>query len=377
MAKILYFSLTDWLDIQQRAQHIAEGLSTHHPIIYTRPRTLKQARNLYSRWGRKVLQSRQKINDNLTVFAPLILPLLGRFQWSQRFTQMSYIRQLQQYLETRDFQTDILWVSAPNHARYLDIFPSKYIIYDCMDDYPLFYKAEKRKTAYEDEGRILNRANLVLTTSKPLQTKCERLAQNVRLVPNGVNVAHFQKVKTAPLTIPPDLAKLSPPIIGYYGSLSWWFDTDAVAYAANEHPEWSFVLIGPIHDRHIHFDAPNVHWLGAKPYMDLPAYLKYFDVAIMPFIPGEMIQSVDPVKIYEYMAAGKAIVTTELPSILPFGQALRFYKSRQDFVLQIAEALDNSIENEAVAKMLDIACSCSWEGRIKEILDSLVKICAN
>jgi glycosyltransferase involved in cell wall biosynthesis len=132
-------------------------------------------------------------------------------------------------------------------------------------------------------------------------------------------------------------------------------------YAANEHPEWSFVLIGPIHDRHIHFDAPNVHWLGAKPYMDLPAYLKYFDVAIMPFIPGEMIQSVDPVKIYEYMAAGKAIVTTELPSILPFGQALRFYKSRQIRIAD-AEELDNSIENEAVATMLDIAARVVGKG---------------
>ncbi|MEG3072228.1 MAG: glycosyltransferase [Candidatus Syntrophopropionicum ammoniitolerans] len=118
---------------------------------------------------------------------------------------------------------------------------------------------------------------------------------------------------------PPELQTLQGPVVGYVGAISAWFDQEMLAAAAHAHPEWSFVLVGPVDtDVSLLDSLPNVRLTGHKPYSVLPAYLKGFDVTVIPFKINALTTGVNPVKLYEYLAAGRPIVSSDLPEVRAF-----------------------------------------------------------
>jgi glycosyltransferase involved in cell wall biosynthesis len=371
--RILFLSLTDWLDIQQRPQHLAQRLSQNYNIFYTRPRSLGEGWSFLKYADVSQLKPFINVNKNLFVYAPWTLPF-ERFSWIRRFNARLYRQGMMFHIKRQDYKPDLIWLTHPDQLEIMGQWGKIPLVYDCMDDFPNFYEEPYRSRLAEREKVLLRRADAVMVSSPKLYDKSRTLNRNVNLIPNGVDTAHFSLAAYQGHEEPQELASLPRPIIGYYGSIAAWFDLEAVTYAAASHPEWSFVLIGPI--RGVPKPSlPNVYMLGPRPYLTLPQYLQCFDVALLPFKKHALIDSVDPVKIYEYMAGGKPIVASRLPTISQFKDLIYFYEDELEFVQAIQFCLETIRTDSRKALSLQTAQRNDWQVRVtavEAVLESLL-----
>ena len=182
-------------------------------------------------------------------------------------------------------------------------------------------------------------------------------------MPNGTDFEHFHR-------LPPNnlLREVPKPVIGYYGAIAEWFDTDIVEYIASERPEWSLVLIGHTFGSDVQSLKPyrNIRLLGEKPYSELPKFLSGFDVGIIPFRINDLTLSTNPVKFYEFMSSGKPVVATRLPELLPFADYLYLAGTKEDFLEKIEAALQEKDES-LTRKRIEFARENDWEARVKQI----------
>ncbi len=198
---------------------------------------------------------------------------------------------------------------------------AKRIAYELIDQFEIFtdYPLPLLRRYHRD---LLSRAQVVVGTATTLMAELTPYRADALLLPNGVDYNHFASVaaQTASAADAPDdlrpLVEIGHPIIGYYGALAEWFDYALWAEVARAAPDYTFVLLGPEYDLKLSDTAlhnvPNIHWLGVKPYAILPQYLRYFTVATIPFVVNDTINAVSPIKLFEYMAAGKPIVTSDM-----------------------------------------------------------------
>ena len=189
---------------------------------------------------------------------------------------------------------------------------------------------------------------------------------------------HFAGEDDTPLDDPEMSALVAAgrPIAGYYGALARWFDYALFDQVAALRPGWTFVLIGPDLDGSMAgrpaFARPNVKWLGPRPYAALPRYLRRFDVATIPFAINPITISTSPLKLFEYFAAGKPVVTTPMPECAAFPE-VRIAATAEAF----AEALDAAREQGRDAAFRDrlraIGRANSWDARVAEALGALAR----
>lgn len=213
------------------------------------------------------------------------------------------------------------------------------IVYDCMDDHSAF--STNDTAMLEGERWLETDSALVVTTSRRLHERVRNRARRVVSVPNACDYDHFAEA-ARPLPRPPALTDATGPIIGYVGAISEWFNFDLLRHAARVHPEWCFALVGSTWGAKPHEDlvaAPNVHFLGEQPYEEVPALLAAFDVACIPFELSPLIEATDPVKLYEYLAAGKAVVASRLPELVPHQQLVTLVDTPEEFTASVESAL--------------------------------------
>jgi glycosyltransferase involved in cell wall biosynthesis len=239
------------------------------------------------------------------------------------------------------------------------------IIYDCMDEHAGF--STNMEEMLINEELLAKESDLVIATSHSLYEKNRVLQKNVIRVPNGADFEHFSNLQANEL-----LTHLRRPIIGYYGAISDWFDHELVQYLAEKKKEWNFVFIGHTFGSSIDQlrELPNVHFMGEKPYGDLPKYLFWFDVCIIPFKRNKLTEATNPVKFYEYMSSGKPVVSTELPELLPYRDDLYLAKNQEEFLLGLEQAV---IENnpERVRRRIVLARENTWEKRYEAISSAI------
>lgn len=164
------------------------------------------------------------------------------------------------------------------------------------------------------------------------------------------------------------------PVVGYMGAISQWFDLEAIRILAEKHPDWRFVLLGPVQiDIRSVQDLNNVWFLGKKEYRHLPLYAEKFDVATIPFKINRLTKAVNPVKIYEYFALGKPVVSSRLPELEQFENLCSLADNTEDFVLKVEKALanlqssDTRISNDTITMRKNVAKENTWERRCEEI----------
>jgi glycosyltransferase involved in cell wall biosynthesis len=242
------------------------------------------------------------------------------------------VHSIDQLLEKLQFDNPILWVDVPYWEKAVQCFDRQFVVYNCMDAYADF--SDIREFCPEInrmEEDLCHAAHIILTSSKHLQQRLSRYGKLAHLVPNGVDREHFNLERNLPL--PPDLSTIPSPIIGYYGAIAEWFDLDLLTYAAEQLPQYSFVLIGDCTVNAERLRAlPNVYFLGEKPYQELPNYVNHFEIAVIPFKRNELTISTNPVKLYEYLATGKPIVSVDLPEIKPFANVVYIARDYDEFV---------------------------------------------
>lgn len=273
----------------------------------------------------------------------------------------------------RSSRPPVLWADYPYWYPLLRSVPRTALVYDCIDWWEGFlHSADAR----EFEEPLAREADAVVASATALAEKMSRLCDRVRLIPNGVDVPHFVEARKPglPLRV---MASIPKPIIGYYGSyggLSEQFDADLVAEVARRRPDWSFVIIGPRYGAWPAGKAlQNVYELGPRPYEELPAYLAHFDVAMIPFSRGKLTEAASPLKLFEFLAAGKPVVSTPIREILALGDVVEVAGDPEGFETAIERALTQT-EPEQIRRRIEVAEGNSWDARFAEADRLLVEL---
>ncbi len=203
----------------------------------------------------------------------------------------------------------ILWLTVPSHINLVEKYSPDLIVFDAVDE-----PKEEFASWAPYYSTILNRAQLVFTTAKSIYDNLSSQHPNVHLVPNAVDYVHF----SAPLLPRPiDLPKENP-LIGYSGAIAPWIDWDLVQFVVRENPDLQFIFIGSLFQMHkFPLKYRNATYLGQKSYAQLPSYLQQFAIGLIPFQLTEMTKGCNPIKLYEYYAAGLPVFGTPLPELLP------------------------------------------------------------
>jgi len=280
-------------------------------------------------------------------------------------------------LQRLGFAPPVLIAGLPHAVDALPGLRWTTLVYHCADDYA--HMRGFPRTLPQLEAELCRRADLVVTTS-------ERLAEARRLwnprtvwVPNGADVEHFGRPVDQPA---PELEPLGRPLIGFIGGLSQWIDVELLATLALARPDWSLVLIGPPGggiDLARLRRLPNVHLLGPRPYASLPSYLAAFDVALIPFTRDPVTAAADPIKVYEYLAAGVPVVATDLPALRRLGHVVRLAESAAAFVAQVEAALRAGRQAGRAERQAE-AARHSWASRFERLaalLEAPSSVCAS
>jgi len=200
---------------------------------------------------------------------------------------------------------------------------------------------------------LLRRADRVVVTSRALESLAVAAgARGATLIGNGVEAARFDPARVAPAALP---GNPEAPVLGYVGSLHSWLDVPLVAALARACPDARVVLVGPAHPatalslERAARETPNLHWTGAKPYDDVPGIVRSFRVGLIPFRRTPLTEAVNPVKLYEYAAAGVPCVATRFTDeVDAWDGAARVADTPESFVAAVRAALAEPPDQEAL-----------------------------
>ncbi|MCL4487310.1 MAG: glycosyltransferase [Chloroflexi bacterium] len=233
------------------------------------------------------------------------------------------------------------------------------ILYDCMDDHSGFKPTPP--AVLEREAELLGLSDLAVASAHVLLERVSAVQPNSFLLPNAGDYEHFSAL---PQRASSPLAYLRAPVVGYYGAIAEWFDVDAIRALALRHPNWSIALIGHTFGADLDKLAGlgNVHLLGEKSYADLPAYLAGFDVCTIPFRCTTLTQATHPVKVFEYLAAGKPVVARDLPELQPLADLVDLYSTPEEFVTRTERALKKN-SAASVKRRQAYAGANTWDVR--------------
>ncbi len=364
---ILCFS-HDWSGDPLSKTHLMRLLARDNRILWVNSigyRKPTASRRDLARALQKVCRAMQPVYEaepNIFILNPLAVPSHGsRLIWAlnRRFLQWQVKRAMRQL----GFRDVINWVFNPAAAVIARSFNEDLLIYHCVDEYTAFSGVPAKGIA-ELERKLLLSADLVIVSAHRLLQSKGQLNQHTVLVRHGVDFSHFARSLDPRLPVPDELARLPRPVLGFFGLIADWVDTELLAQVAKHFSGGSLVLIGKASvDLSDLRRLPNVHILGQKPYGDLPAYCKGFDVALMPFRVNDLTLSANPLKVREYLAAGLPVVSTAIPEVEVLGQC-RIGRDPLGFIREIEAALADPGPARARSSAIR---SESWEARLAEI----------
>lgn len=248
---------------------------------------------------------------------------------------------LDAYLDRHALNDFVAWYYTPMALCFSDHLDPQVTVYDCMDELSAFQGAPPELIGQEQ--RLFERADVVFAGGASLYVSKRTQHANVHLFPSSIDHAHFAAARR-PIADPDDQASIPHPRIGFYGVLDERLDRDLLRDVAAAHPDWHFVLLGPV-VKIREEDLPraaNLHYLGQKSYADLPAYLANWDVAMLPFARNASTRFISPTKTPEYLAAGKPVVSTPINDVVkPYGEQklVHIAGTAEEFGKAIAQCL--------------------------------------
>ena len=244
-------------------------------------------------------------------------------------------------LTLHDIRRYVLWYYTPMALAFTSHLTPLAVVYDCMDELSAF--AHAPVGIRDAERELMRRASVMLTGGHTLFEAKRHLHPNIHAVPSSVDVAHFARARRI-TSEPPDAVDIPRPRVGFFGVIDERLDIPLLAAAAARRPDWHFVLLGPV----VKIDpaslprAANIHYLGSKSYAQLPEYIAGWEVALLPFARNEATRYISPTKTPEYLAAGKAVVSTSIRDVVhPYGDLglARIADTPDEFVAAIDAAM--------------------------------------
>lgn len=349
--KILYLMWIDWKWIWQRPQILAQKLEKEYDVTVAFPQ------NIISR------QKMQRKNAYPNKFRKIyVVPLYNKFPFLQRI--MDWIIRW----SLRDSKKyDIIWVGHPMFEKVIPKDYSGKVVYDCMDNHAALCADSEKERIVEEEIRLVERADIVFVTAQLLKEKIEKyvVSNNTRvvLVRNGYEQGNIYR---------PELAKRKEKyILGYIGTISEWMDYSIILQSIEEYKNIEYHMIGLVSgDAYVKND--KIYYEGVVEHKNLYNNIKDYDCLIMPFLVNDIVLSVDPVKLYEYISFGKCIVSVYYPEIERFGEYVYFYKTKDDYCKLMGWLIENGFPPKYTKEeQEEFLKNNTWEERFRVIRDEL------
>jgi glycosyltransferase involved in cell wall biosynthesis len=339
-----------WEFVYQRPQHIISRLSKDHKILFIEEPLKKETKGHNLKILSQNLHILQPNTDSIEEIGSILTDFL------------------------RNTRVPIGWFYSASFIPLLEQLEFDHIIYDCMDELSMFKGAPQH--LIEQEKYLLAHTDVVFTGGKSLYESKKQIHDNVFCFPSSVDEEHFATAKNG-VSLPADIATIPHPIAGYYGVVDERIDLDLLEKTAVTNPDISFVMIGPvvkIQEEELP-QAPNIHYLGMKPYKVLPNYLKAFDIAMMPFALNDATKFISPTKTLEYMAAGKPIISTKIKDVVrDYSHCIKLVTDSDDFTKQLQHLLSSENDENQAGNYKDVLEKTSWSNTVKGMADIIQKV---
>lgn len=371
---IVCFSSRDFQehDTPTEVRYVMRILSRDNRVLYVENignRSVKLLRFDLERIGNRIHNWAKGIKrmeeSNLFIASPILIPFSG-IRTVDRVNQRLLAGTIKKFLKQLDFKSPILWFYTPSPAGIIDRLDSSLILYSIVDDWSLLLGPEN-KALIEKDRMLLERADVLLFSSKELLQKKSRPGQKAYHIPHGVDFDHFSKSFTVSLAVPEDIKSIPRPIAGVVGSVDTWYDFDLLEYVVEHNPRLSIVIVGPVLNVDIsrYRGHPNIYFLGQKPYEVLPNYYKYFDVCLIPFRVEKHIWYCSPTRLFEYFATGRPVVATDFPATNTFRDIIGVAGTREEFLRHVNASLEG--EDTSRNARIETARNNSWTSMVENL----------
>jgi glycosyltransferase involved in cell wall biosynthesis len=374
----IYLSWLDWAHIPLLPHQTATRLSKNNRVVFVEP-PYAVATFAFQPGLRRELASSlknwrsglKKISDNLYLYT--FPPLLFNFGFAgildrinQNYLKLS-LKKLTSHLE---IQNPIIWSNHPYILGKNINLNQRYIIFDCNDKFVTFARFQgksKRLLSLEDE--FTGRADIVFTTSSLLFEERKKINPNTHYFPSGVDVDIFLKSTEENTPIPEDIKNLRHPLIGYFGAMDIRMDWELVSQLTATFPQCSLVFIGPVkHEPPASVrQNPKIFFTGRRDMKELPAYLKGFDLCILPFLESEFTKYSFPTKVYEFFASGKPVISMEIPAFRALEPLVKVARTSEEFLTFTKAAIEQLHANDPLREERILAAkNNTWDSRMHE-----------
>lgn len=331
-----------------------------------------------SRMARRLVRGLRppRERDGVHVLSPLVIPLHGNA--AVRAVNARLLPALVGRAARRlGMSRPILWGYVPQAEVLLDVLDPSLVVYHCVDDIATQEGIDAGSFRAAEE-RYARRADLVLASAPRLAERMRALNGNVLYAPNVADTSLFATALTTD-PVDPAVAALPGPRLVFTGAIAEKkLDLPLLTEVARAHREWTIALVGPVGLGDPHTDVaalqaePNVHLLGPRRYEELPAVLRGADVTLIPYRASDLTASIFPMKVYEYLAAGRPVVATPLPA-LEGVEEIAVADGPEAFAAAVARALEDDTPERRAARSAAAAAN-SWDARLSEISAALERL---
>jgi glycosyltransferase involved in cell wall biosynthesis len=369
---IIYFG-NDWsAENRTSSHHVATRLSRCNPLLYVEvpglraPKaTARDVRKLFRKL-KLAFKSPRKVGEQMWCMTMPQFPFrrIGFIRWLNRVLG-GYL--VQRAVGELGFSGVISWFVVPHAGSLAGRLGEVLIVYYCIDDYAALPDVDRREVARMDAA-LVRRADQVFVASSTLLASKRNINSFVAHAPHGVDVQMFRQATDPDLPLPDAVRNVKRPVIGFFGLIEAWIDLDLITFLAKARPTWTFLIVGRTAvDVGQLKQLNNVILTGPQAYETLPRWAKAFDVAIIPYRLTEQVMHANPLKLREYLATGKPVVSVRTPEVEQFAQHVRIASDPDGFLRGIEQALDLDSEEDRSLRLKAVE-RMSWESRVTDVL---------
>lgn len=361
-----------WNSVWQLRHQVLTRLARYFRVVWTNP--ARSWREVLRRHAVDTLPSADLVPPGgLTVYEPEPwLPKLARPSWLATLTLQARLRRARSLLVRQGCRTILLYVWRPEFVSALNLVRFEQNYYHIDDEYSF---SDVDVPLDETEKHLIEAVDQVFISSPALMAKKGAINSNTAFVPNGASYAAY----SADSPEPADIASIPRPRIGYTGVIKRHLDWPLLMRLPVVRPDWFFVFVGPI-EEHLETQGavqelarhPNVHFLGFKSQQHLAAYPRRFDVCVMPYRVNDYTKYIYPLKLHEYLASGRPVVSAQIRSVEAFGDVVTLVSRPDGWPVAISEALTPSANApERRAARQAVARQHDWDLLVSRIAGTI------
>lgn len=380
--EIVCISASDWLKPWGSKQQLMSRLAADNRVLYVEYQAsfldfIKHPDYFFARMPD--INKLRRVGANIYLYTPIpLFPFANYLSFVAEINQSILLFSLKRAMRKLNFKKPLLWTYLPTSAYLAGKIGEEVLLYHCGAD----FSAEKsnwlrKRTILRMENRLAAKADIVLALTRELYARFKAVNDKTFYFPSAVDIDYFAGIRDADTGEPQDISSIRRPRLGVLGYLDGnLLDVKLLDRLAKADPGRSIVMIGPYFRKKEAFTGlksnRNVYFLGEKRHELVPHYLKFLDVCLVPYVKNKFTSNVSALKLYEYLAMGKPVVSTYFSRDLDeFRGVVGIAGNNQEFLDLVYESLISAENREKVKGRINFAADNSWKKRM-DLLEEVV-----